>query len=406
MTRLTRRSTLLAAGVVALTPAAPAYAATRRGESTDPVAGLVDAIAPALRATEALALVPPVAARLYAAVLLAVHDAAGPAVGTRPLVTREVPRGTPDPARAARAAVERLLPALLVDASGTPLPLPDSVRASRPGRPDQRAEEWGRDVARAVGRTVAADRAVAALRRSPRYVPPEGPGLWRPTPPALGAALAPHWGGVRTWAPLTRLRLPGPPGYSPDPASPLGLEALAVRDQTLLNTPDDLACARFWADGPGTATPAGHWVALTGQLAVDQGVSLRRFVRICGDLGPVLHDAFVSCWAEKFRWNLLRPVTYLRDHVDPGFTPRLGTPAFPEYPSGHSVVSAAAARVLARHLDPGPFTDRTAAARGLTREMAGLTEAAEDASYSRLCGGIHFPSGLAAGLRLGRAVGR
>lgn len=404
---LTRRAVLTAGlSVVGAGSATRSSAAARTGGawgSTPIPADLPGVVDLVHETVAAAALAPPVAARLYAAVLVALHDCVAPAAGLTPMVADRIRASrahAPDPTDATRAAVAVLLPRLLLDATGNPLAeAPVDASGGRSAR-------WGREVAASTLAVTARDGAVDALRRSAGFMPPTGPGDWRPTPPAHGPAVAPYWGRVQTWSPRPALRLPGPPTYSLDLGSGFGQDALAVRDQTVRNTADDLACARFWADGAGTPTPAGHWVALTVQLATDREVSLRRFARTCGALGPALHDAMVCTWAEKYRWLLQRPITYLRERVDPGFQPVLSTPAFPEYPSGHSVLSAAAATVLARQLGGGALVDRTAEPRGLgVRTYAGSRAAAREASYSRLCGGIHFPTGLAHGLELGAAVG-
>jgi membrane-associated phospholipid phosphatase len=408
--RLTRRAALTGAltGALAHGPSGPyrqgALAAPPDAAGSVPLE-LVRTLDVVHQTVASTALVPPVAARAYAAALVAVHDAAAPAAGLTPLLPGLEPDigFSPDPVTAARFALALLLPRLLVDSAGRPITAPDLRLPAGGGR----SARWGASVAVAVLEVTARDGAVDSLRRSATYVAPTSSGSWRPTPPSYTPAVAPFWGTVRTWRPGPARRLPGPPEWSPSLASEFGLEALTVRDQTLGNTADDVGCARFWADGAGTTTPAGHWVGLAGQLIEERQLTLRRFVRLCGDLGPVLHDAFVWSWAEKYRWSLARPITYLQDHVDPSFAPLLPTPSFPEYPSGHSTVSTAAAEVLTRYLGPGGFTDRTAEQRGLgVRTHNSLRAAAREASYSRLCGGIHYPAGLTDGQKLGTAVGR
>jgi hypothetical protein len=123
-------------------------------------------------------------------------------------------------------------------------------------------------------------------------------------------------------------------------------------------------------------------------------------------LGIAVADAFVACWATKYEHNLLRPVTYIRKVIDPSWSTLLPTPPFPEYTSGHSVQSGAAARVLTDLFGDVPFEDRTHEARGLpTRSSRSFQAAADEAAISRLYDGIHFRSAIARGLEQGACVG-
>ena len=126
-----------------------------------------------------------------------------------------------------------------------------------------------------------------------------------------------------------------------------------------------------------------------------------------------LGDAFICCWETKYRHNLLRPITYVRRHIDPAWGDPLPlvTPPFPEYTSGHSVQSGAAATVLTGSLGHVAFADRTHEYRGLApRHFPSFQAAAEEAAISRLYGGIHFrraiEQGLAQGARVGEAANR
>jgi hypothetical protein len=133
---------------------------------------------------------------------------------------------------------------------------------------------------------------------------------------------------------------------------------------------------------------------------------LDRAAEAYAKVGIAVADAFISCWRTKFRENLLRPVTYVRSVIDPDWTPLLITPPFPEYTSGHSVQSAAAAAVLTDLLGPVSFTDRTHESRGLpARSFASFNDAAREAAVSRMYGGIHFRAAIDRGLEQGVCVG-
>jgi membrane-associated phospholipid phosphatase len=124
-------------------------------------------------------------------------------------------------------------------------------------------------------------------------------------------------------------------------------------------------------------------------------------------MGVAQADAFIACWATKFRFNLLRPVTYIKRHIDPKWEPLLITPPFPEYPSGHSTQSGAASVVLTSIFgEDFAFDDATHVDDGLpVRSFPSFKAAAEEAALSRLYGGIHYRFGNEMGLEQGRCVG-
>jgi hypothetical protein len=198
----------------------------------------------------------------------------------------------------------------------------------------------GREVAQAVLAWAGSDgfNELAACA----YVPPAGDGLWVPTPPAYAPALQPCWGRLRT--PVTSggsSSDPGPPPkYSTVPGSPFYLEAEEVFNTVAGLTDEQLAIALFWSDDPGlTGTPPGHSVSICRQIIEQEGFMLDVAAEAYAKVGLAVHEAFINCWWTKFEYNLLRPVTYIRDLWDPKWLPPLNTPPFPEYTSGHSVQS-------------------------------------------------------------------
>jgi membrane-associated phospholipid phosphatase len=242
----------------------------------------------------------------------------------------------------------------------------------------------------------------------PSYTPPGGPGSWVPTPPGFSAALQPYWGANRPFA-LSPDDLPDPgppPFYSEDPDSAFYAEASECYRVVNALTPELQAIARFWSDDPGaTATPPGHSISILTQVVRALDLSLDRAVEAYAKVGIATADSFIACWRTKYRYNLLRPITYVRRVIDPSWTTILVTPPFPEYTSGHSVQSGAAATVLSGLFGDISFTDRTHEARGLpARSFASFAAAAEEAAISRMYGGIHFRAAIERGLA-GRAIG-
>ena len=154
-------------------------------------------------------------------------------------------------------------------------------------------------------------------------------------------------------------------------------------------------------------TPPGHWISIAMQVLDQDKADASRRVEVRARLGVTLADAFIGCGDAKFKYDLVRPITYIKRLVDPKWETLLITPPFPEYPSGHSTQSGAAAVVLTRVFGENyAFTDSTHEADGLIpRKFSSFWEAAEEAGISRLYGGIHFRSAIKYGLDQGRCIG-
>ncbi len=203
---------------------------------------------------------------------------------------------------------------------------------------------------------------------------------------------------------------PGPPpAFSTDPASALYVEANEVYQTVNGLTAEQLEIALFWSDDPGTtATPPGHSASILTQTLRSQNSSLATAAVGYARLGLAVCDAFIECWDTKFQYNLLRPISYIRQYIDQGWGNPLPltTPPFPEYTSGHSVQSAAAATVLTATFGSIAFTDHTHDARGLPpRSFSSFEAAAQEAAISRLYGGIHYRAAIERGLQQGRRIG-
>ncbi len=240
----------------------------------------------------------------------------------------------------------------------------------------------------------------------------KGPGHWVPTSRIVQQQLPllPHWGENRPFAMPAgdTCPLPAPPAYSEEPGSAFRAEAEEVLAIRATLSDEQRAIARFWSDDPMLSpTPPGHWISIAVQVLEAQDADVERQVEVLAKLSVSLADGFIGCWHEKFRWNLVRPVTYIKAHLDPGFEPLLITPPFPEYPSGHSTQSGAAAVVLTELFgEDHAFTDATHEADGLpARYFPSFWAAAEEAALSRLYGGIHFRSAVEQGLEQGRCIG-
>lgn len=247
------------------------------------------------------------------------------------------------------------------------------------------------------------------------YVPAPVPGAWEPTPPAFNPnPLQPCWGQLRPMALNSGgdCAPPGHPTFDTDPSSSFFAAADEVYQTGIQLTDEQKTIASYWADGPGvTGTPPGHWIAIVGQFARNNPLSLSAAAEAYARLGIAVHDSFIVCWNEKYRTNLQRPVTYIQDHINANWLPFLGTPNFPAYTSGHSSQSGASAVVLTDLFGIQPFTDTTHTDHGLVppqtpRTFDSLDAAAAEAALSRLYGGIHYAFDNNDGLATGQCVGQ
>ena len=244
------------------------------------------------------------------------------------------------------------------------------------------------------------------------YTLQDGPAHWVPTSAIRQqqAPLLPNWGNNRPLAMPSGAScpLPPPPEYSEDPASAFYAEAKEVLDVSATLTDEQKMIARFWSDDPMLSpTPPGHWIAIALQILARDKADIAASAEILARVGIAVSDSFIGCWDSKYQYDLIRPVTYIRRVMDPKFQPLLITPPFPEYPSGHSTQSGAAAAVLTDFFGQNfAFSDATHADDGIApRDFPSFDAAATEAAVSRLYGGIHFRAAIDRGLDQGRCIG-
>lgn len=247
------------------------------------------------------------------------------------------------------------------------------------------------------------------------YTVPTGGSFWVPTAPAFQKIpLQPFWGKVRTFYPNNAdvSLVLAPPTYSTDKTSPFYQQALEVYMTVKNLTVEQKIIAEYWSDDPGkTFTPPGHSIAITRQVLANEEANLAVAAEAFARVGMGLHDAFVSCWNAKYTYNLMRPITYVKAQIDASWNAHLTTPPFPEYTSGHSTQSGATAQILSDLFGYNyVFTDRAHKDRtdinGSQRSFNTFFEFANEAALSRLYGGIHYPVGNEQGLLQGIRVGK
>jgi hypothetical protein len=218
----------------------------------------------------------------------------------------------------------------------------------------------------------------------------------------------PYWGKVRPFG------LPASNAcdetqdmpFSTDPKSTFYAQAFEVK-----TTGDHLSQAQkdiatFWVDTPGiTGTPAGHWMLITAQMVNQLHLNLDKAAEAFALVGIGVGDAFISGWNIKYVVILMRPETYINRYIDPTWRPYIQTPPFPEFISGHSIVSETASRILTSLFGTVAFTDNSERFRNLApRSFTSFQAAASEAAMSRLYGGIHFRTGIEKGTDQGTCV--
>ncbi|KYP14758.1 vanadium-dependent haloperoxidase [Flavihumibacter sp. CACIAM 22H1] len=255
-----------------------------------------------------------------------------------------------------------------------------------------------------------------------RYSPSKGEGNWYPTPPAYMEAVEPNWKIIRPMLLDSGEQCkPKPPiAFSKDSSSPFHQMALEVYRVGNSATREQKEIAAFWDCNPFAITssghmnvgfkkisPGGHWMNIASIASLKAGLPLDKAVQVQSLTAATLMDAFISCWEEKYRSNRIRPETYINRHVDAKWMPLLQTPPFPEYTSGHSVVSGAVAELLTYFFgDHFAYEDDTELMFELpARQFSSFRQAAEEAAISRLYGGIHFRDAVEYGVEQGRAIG-
>lgn len=281
----------------------------------------------------------------------------------------------------------------------------------------QLSKEYGQKIAQAFFDWSATDSFghLANLHNYDRnYCPSEGGGQWAssaafPMPPLL-----PYWGQARPFVIRTAGYLARPlPEYSTEPGSPYYMQALEVLSLSSPLSSENQWIAEFWDDDhPGLAfTPAGHWLAIANQVIEKEKPPLAKAMETYLRIGFALADASIACWFSKYYYNLERPESFIQKNLSPNWRPHAPSPPFPSYPSGHSMMGAAAAEVLTRlygshyeltdqsHKDRQEFRSRP-------RHFHSFREMAVENSLSRILLGVHFRMDCEEGMRLGTMIGK
>lgn len=255
-----------------------------------------------------------------------------------------------------------------------------------------------------------------------RYELIDHPSKWRPTPPEYMNALEPNWKYMRSFffdSTNDVKVIPDIP-YSEYKNSEYYKNAIAFYNTATQLDTFQKQIAYFWDDNPNTsvsnghmtyfihkATPGGHWIRIAGQAIRHYNYNEAASAKVYTLLTLGIYEAFLSCWKEKYRSNAVRPETYVNMMIDPKFKPLIETPPFPEYTSGHSVVSGTSSSILFNLFPKNyAYADSSELEYGIQpRYFKGFIEAAKEASISRYYGGIHYMPSLTNGLIQGGNIG-
>ena len=255
----------------------------------------------------------------------------------------------------------------------------------------------------------------------------DDPSRWQPTPPSYMDGLEPHWNKIRPFVidSAAQFKPVPPPPFSMEKDSDFYKELKEVYDISNQITKrgdesEEVAIAQFWDCNPYVSvsrghlmfatkkiTPGAHWIGITKIACRQSDYDFDDTVYAYTKTSLAIADAFISCWDEKYRSNLIRPETLINQHIDDAWKPVLQTPPFPEYVSGHSVASGAAAVTLTDIFgDNFAFADDTELPYGLPiRKFNSFNEAADEAAISRMYGGIHYRAAVEVGVKQGRDIG-
>ena len=259
-------------------------------------------------------------------------------------------------------------------------------------------------------------------RGMPKFLGSQETGKWRPTPPDYMDAAEPYWLQIKTLVldSASQISCPAPPSFNMEKNSDFSKSVNEVYRISNPLTEEHKEIARYWDDNPFVVehsghmmyankkiTPVGHWMGIAGIACKMKKANAVQTAETYALTSAAIFDAIISCWHTKYQYQHIRPVTVINESIDANWQPFLQTPPFPEHPSGHSGISAAAATVLTYCFgDHFGFEDTSDLEYiGMKRNFSSFKQAADEASISRVYGGIHYRTGVDAGAEQGRRVG-
>jgi hypothetical protein len=283
--------------------------------------------------------------------------------------------------------------------------------------PDGRAKADGMETGRAAAAAIVTRRDKNGAHDVTPYTPGQGPGVWRPTPPAFAPAIGAGVDKVRpfTMASGAQFELPTPAYFNLRGAEYAAdykeVKSLGGADSKT-RTAEQSEIARFWYE----PSPGVH-IRLARDLVVTRKLDLWKSARLFALLHLASADCLIAGYGAKYRYNFWRPVTAIRNGAnddnpqtaaDPKWNSYLETPNHPEYLSLHAVLCGAWAEILARFFGTDQFNFTITSANpypGIERSFTSFSQSAREAADSRVYAGVHFRSSCRDGLVIGHEIG-
>ncbi len=290
-----------------------------------------------------------------------------------------------------------------------------------PSRVIKASKEYAEKVSKSILDWASKDM-YSQTRTFPKYSILDGDRFWKPTPPDYMDGIEPHWPKIRTMVLDSSNQFPpkDPIPFDLKKGSHFHKQLMEVYEVTNSLTDEQTNIAKFWDCNPYVShhkghamfatkkiTPGGHWIGITAVATRKAKSSFEDTINAYVNVSIALFDAFISCWDEKWETLVVRPETLINQYYDEEWLPLLQTPPFPEYTSGHSVISRAAALILTDLFGENfDFVDTTEVSYGLpSRSYKSFIDASEEAAISRLYGGIHYMMAITEGVAQGQNIG-
>lgn len=298
----------------------------------------------------------------------------------------------------------------------------DSIQSTVAAAVYKRSYDYGKKIADSIIEWTKKDNYLRS-RGMTRFTASDKEGTWQPTPNDYAPGLEPHWNVLRPmimrscaqFSPVEKLK------YNSSKQSLFYRNVMEVYNISKKMDSTQKQIALYWDDNPNVSvieghltyfihkiSPGGHWIKIAGQACLQKNISLTKTAQVYALTSVAIYDAFIACWDEKYKTNLIRPVTVINNHIDADWKPLIQTPPFPEFTSGHSVTSNAAAAVLTVLLgEKFSFTDETEIPFGhMAKTFPSFNAAAKESSTSRVYGGIHYPETARISILQGQQIGK
>lgn len=241
------------------------------------------------------------------------------------------------------------------------------------------------------------------------YVLTSGPGQWIPSSPDYEPKpMLPYWGTVRpTINDNLKIALSKDLQYSTSPNSTIYAEALEVYNLSQNLTNDQKESLEYWNRYMDShATALCHNLLLSLQLVKEQQLDLPKTLELMVRMSFAMHDAYVATWNVKYKMNLLRVSTYIKQNISRFYIPEMASMPVPEFVSESAVIYSLSSEILAATFGHRfPYMDYTQKdrkdLRSKQRYFESFEQMSKEAAYSDIYAGVHFRSSIDAGYDLG-----